>query len=123
MIKQNCCGNRKEFVCLLVAETFDVRIVGGIRNNTGRVEIRHQGVWGSVCDDEWDLVDADVVCRQIGFANATAAHHAFLPPGIGHIWMDEVRCTGSESKLQDCPSAPFGMHNCSQSDDAGVTCE
>jgi hypothetical protein len=108
-------------VCL-ATETFDVRIVGGT-NNTGRVEIRHQGVWGTVCDDDWDLADANVVCRQIGFSNATNAYHDFSPSGTGHIWLDNVNCTGSESRLQDCPSKPFGDHDCREFNHAGVTCE
>lgn len=106
-----------------VTETFDVRIIGGGTKNTGRVEIRHQGVWGTVCDDSWDIIDAGVVCRQIGFRKATAYYHSYRPAGSGHIWMDNVQCTGSESRLQDCPTQPFGNHNCGHSEDAAVTCE
>ena len=42
-----------------------VRLVGGYSPYEGRVEVCVDGVWGTVCDDQWDNADATVVCRQI----------------------------------------------------------
>ena len=44
----------------------DIRLVDGQNSNEGRVEICIDGVWGSVCDDNWDYKDASVACRQLG---------------------------------------------------------
>ncbi|KAJ8030427.1 Neurotrypsin [Holothuria leucospilota] len=101
-----------------------VRLVGGIRGNEGRVEIFHDGVWGTVCDDLWDDRDASVVCRQLGFGDSgDALRYAHFGSGVGPIWLDNVGCTGSENRLEECRSPGWGIHNCGHSEDAGVRCE
>ncbi|NXQ87404.1 MARCO protein, partial [Nyctibius grandis] len=95
-----------------------IRIAGGGRR--GRVEIFHQGSWGTICDDGWSTVDANVVCRMLGYYRATAAFTA--AGGTGQIWLDDVNCSGNEHSIFDCPKPDWGVNNCSHSEDAGVEC-
>ena len=47
-----------------------MRLVDGLTPDDGRVEICLNGVWGSVCDDFWDVREAIVVCRQLGYTGS-----------------------------------------------------
>uniref|UniRef100_A0A3Q0RS79 Neurotrypsin n=1 Tax=Amphilophus citrinellus TaxID=61819 RepID=A0A3Q0RS79_AMPCI len=100
-----------------------IRLVGGPSKSEGRVEVFHAGQWGSICDDQWDDSDAEVVCRQLGLSGvARAWSQAHFGKGSGRVWLDEVRCTGNELTLEQCPKSAWGEHNCLHSEDAGVSC-
>ena len=117
----------------------DLRLQGG-NTTQGRVEICINNIWGTVCDDSWDFLDARVACRQLGLPSSCngQSQNFFLnlcsPPtaaivlttgitvGVGQIWLDEVRCFGNESRLIDCPTDPHGSHDCGHHEDAGILC-
>ncbi|XP_071844175.1 antigen WC1.1-like isoform X6 [Apostichopus japonicus] len=102
----------------------DVRLVGGSTPNEGRVEVYYNGIWGTVCDDNWDDVNAWVVCRQLGMGNhGKATYSAFFGEGVGTIWMDRVGCAGDEVSLTECASRGWGVHSCGHHEDAGVYCQ
>jgi hypothetical protein len=87
------------------------------------VEVFYKGQWGTICDDSWDLNDAKVACRQLGYLNAVRAFQGGLvPDGSGRIWLDQVACNGNEQSLSRCSHNPWGNHDCSHSEDAGVEC-
>ena len=108
---------------LYLSTGVSVRVKGN-RIGFGRIEILHNGKWGTVCDDHWNLNDAKVVCRQLGFRGAkTALQGGDVPAGTGQIWLDDVVCTGREQFLANCSHTGWGIHNCIHSEDAGVHCD
>ena len=103
--------------------TDSVRLVDGGSRCAGRVEVLHRGQWGTVCDDDWDMRDAAVVCRELRCGEAVdALSDAHFGPGSGPIWMGDIHCSGSESLLRNCFSLDSSKHNCDHSKDAGVIC-
>uniref|UniRef100_A0A8C8S8L5 SRCR domain-containing protein n=1 Tax=Pelusios castaneus TaxID=367368 RepID=A0A8C8S8L5_9SAUR len=100
-----------------------LRVVGGKDSCSGRVEVWHHGIWGTVCDDTWDLADASVVCKQLGCGSAVSAlSEAAFGAGTGPIWVERVNCRGTESSLRDCPATPWGESDCGHKEDAAVIC-
>lgn len=100
-----------------------VRLRGGSSPREGRVEVYWDGGWNTVCDDSWDLNDAIVVCRQLGYPAAVdAVGNAFFGEGWGDILLDDVNCNGYETNLMDCQSNALYQHTCDHSEDAGVIC-
>nr|XP_020462144.1 macrophage receptor MARCO [Monopterus albus] len=96
----------------------NVRLVPG--KYRGRVEVKYNGVWGTVCDDRFDTADGTVICKMLGFR---AAVSTFSPTsGSGRIWLDDLQCTGKESSIFNCPQSEIGVNNCNHDEDVGVHC-
>uniref|UniRef100_K1PRQ0 Deleted in malignant brain tumors 1 protein n=1 Tax=Magallana gigas TaxID=29159 RepID=K1PRQ0_MAGGI len=108
--------------------TKDIRLQGGSHPLEGRVEVKVQGQWRTICDEHWDDLDATIVCRMLTEypidQNVTgiAYKSAFFGRGTGRVAMSRVNCNGSEVSLLTCPADMTGGVNCDHSRDAGVSC-
>lgn len=68
-----------------LTEQLKVRLAGYPRkHNEGRIEVLHKGEWGTICDDDFSIANANVLCRQLGFVSATGwTHSAKYGKGLG----------------------------------------
>ena len=100
-----------------------MRLTGSPFSYAGTVEIFRQGTWGAVCDANWDLSKARIICRQLGYQGAWAAlvgsHYG---SGSRPPWMNNVRCTGVERRIEDCAFDGWYESGCPETRSAGVVC-
>lgn len=99
----------------------DLRLSGG-SDSQGRLEIYHEGEWGTICDDHFDHNDASVACVQLGFS-ANSAHSIYTHGGgSGTIFLDDLGCNAEEERLEQCDHRGWRSHNCGHHEDVGVIC-
>ncbi|KAB0346718.1 hypothetical protein FD754_011575 [Muntiacus muntjak] len=107
-------------------KALEVRLKDGAHRCEGRVEVKHQGEWGTVDDLYWNLKDASVVCRQLGCGAAVGIpKEAYFGPGLGPIWLLYTSCEGVESAVSDCEHSnikDYRNDSYSHDWDAGVVC-
>ena len=87
------------------------------------MEVDLNEVWGTVCDDLWDLNNAQVVCTELGFYKAVAADHwAFYGQGSEQIWLDNLLHVGTEVTIENCTHKRWGSHYYPHYEDASANC-
>ncbi|CAG5124145.1 unnamed protein product, partial [Candidula unifasciata] len=94
--------------------------------NSGTVQVYKGGKWGYVCENGWDLIDANVVCREIGFTRGAASSK--IKNGTllesqktnASILLNDLHCSGTENTLHDCPYSL--LNDCSHDQTASVEC-
>ncbi|XP_063290969.1 deleted in malignant brain tumors 1 protein [Pelobates fuscus] len=104
-----------------VSPSLTLRLAHGENSCAGRVELFHEGAWGSVCDDGWNRVNADVVCRQAG-CGSTLQPIVSYGPGNGTVLLDDVICNGNEQELWQCTHRGWYIHDCGAQEHVGVKC-
>ena len=84
----------------------------------------YDGSWGTVCDNGWDLRDARVVCRMLGFDGAlNAPGSGRFGQGTGRVLLKYVNCDGTEDNLADCSHLGIGDYSsCGHARDASAIC-
>ena len=111
----------------------DIRLAGSSQSHSGRVEVKHTGIWGSICDDGWDHRESTVICRQLGYQTGyaigpdyfTAGRTSTYSPGTGEIWLAGVQCSGTEGRFDEC-EFQYGWGEtgeCDHEEDALVFCQ
>ena len=100
-----------------------MRLVGGTTRSKGRVEVYRNGFWGTICKDGWNIPDASVVCRMLGYTGAwTAGCCTDYPGGTGPVWLSDLSCTGEEKSLTECGHSGWGINDCDHGKDVEVIC-
>ena len=116
------------FFHIIAIKPFSLRLQGPFSaNGAGRIEVFYNGTWGTICDRGWDIRDARVVCRQLGYEYAVKTFSLFEVSWMyrlssGPIWLRDVSCAGSERNISRCSHSGWGVHDCRHFQDAGVQC-
>uniref|UniRef100_A0A3B3YGV5 SRCR domain-containing protein n=1 Tax=Poecilia mexicana TaxID=48701 RepID=A0A3B3YGV5_9TELE len=105
------------------AVVYSVRLVQGTNRCSGRLEVKTNQSWSSVCEKDFDLQDAEVVCREIGCGSPSVLQGALYGEAEAPVGSREFLCEGSESALLTCSSRKSSVRNsCSPGQAVGLTC-
>ncbi|XP_057664707.1 uncharacterized protein LOC130899046 [Diorhabda carinulata] len=119
---EDCADDSDEDIKHCEAPT-ELRLVGGSYPGEGRLEIKHNGIWGTVCDDDFNEDAAKVVCKILGYKGMSSVKKdGYYGAGYGPIWLDQVSCYGNETELNKCTHWNWGEHNCEHNEDVGIIC-
>ncbi|XP_025102889.1 lysyl oxidase homolog 3-like [Pomacea canaliculata] len=103
----------------------DVRLVNGTEE-AGRLEIVHEGTWGTVCEDEFGREEALVACKMLRIYDGKAVYAKSFMFGAGsdeqQILLSDLDCNGTETTLWDCKHSGLYNHSCRHSKDIGIIC-
>ncbi|KAM6972490.1 CD5 antigen-like [Aplochiton taeniatus] len=113
----NTDSDSKEVIC-----SESVRLVNGSGLCSGRVEVKSDQLWASVCEADFDRQDAEVVCRESGCGAPSALQGALYGEVEAPVWTKEFQCEGSESRLLDCVTSDSARDTCSPGKAVGLTC-
>uniref|UniRef100_A0A3B1IIK6 SRCR domain-containing protein n=1 Tax=Astyanax mexicanus TaxID=7994 RepID=A0A3B1IIK6_ASTMX len=99
------------------------RLVDGLHQCSGRVEVLHRGSWFTVCDADFNQQDAEVVCRELGCGSPVEVlGAAAFGRGEGQVWSEELQCRGDESDITLCSITSSHKYKSSHDNDVGLIC-
>uniref|UniRef100_A0A671TTP5 SRCR domain-containing protein n=1 Tax=Sparus aurata TaxID=8175 RepID=A0A671TTP5_SPAAU len=99
-----------------------IRLVNGNSLCSGRLEVKSNQRWSSVCEDDFDQQDAEVVCRELGCGAPSVLQGALYGEVEAPMWTKEFQCGGHESALLDCRTSGSDRNTCSPGKAVGLTC-
>ena len=118
--------------------TEQIQLTYGFKNSAGRVEVfdKYNNDYKVVCDRNWNLNDANVVCHQLGYPGAIRATrrsyftHRSISLSTEQVSaiFNNVDCTGLEESIFDCldiygmPLDISTLNTCPLQSTAGVIC-
>ena len=124
------CGDGSDEKKMQCSSPLQVRLVDGPDPRTGRIEVRHKGTWGTVCDDHFGHDEAKVICRMLGFPyeNAKVYNGTNDYSGDGPVWIrlqEDQTCSGNEMSITECKEQHLWVHDhhCEHAEDVAITCE
>ncbi|XP_030561181.1 uncharacterized protein LOC115762940 isoform X1 [Drosophila novamexicana] len=116
------CADKSDESDAVCKAPIEYRLEGGRSPIEGRLEVKYHGVWGSVCDDDFNIKAAQVACNNLGYYGAAKIEKNIFGPGSGPIWLDQVLCQGNETSIDMCRHWNWGEHNCNHTEDVGLRC-
>jgi lysyl oxidase-like protein 2/3/4 len=117
------CGFKPHYKCLPKQQrTYRTR--GGAVPWCGRAEVKKNGEWGTICDDGFDALEGNIMCRRLGYGTVkTITGPGGYGRGAGKIHFTQIRCTGTEDRIEDCASTMGTQaEQCGHARDVGFEC-
>uniref|UniRef100_A0AAZ1X0T2 SRCR domain-containing protein n=1 Tax=Oreochromis aureus TaxID=47969 RepID=A0AAZ1X0T2_OREAU len=99
-----------------------VRLLNGSSLCSGRLQVKSNQKWSSVCEADFDLQDAEVVCRELACGPPLVLQGGLYGEVEAPVWSKEFQCGGHESALLDCRSSGSARSSCSPGKAVGLTC-
>ncbi|XP_039471065.1 scavenger receptor cysteine-rich type 1 protein M130-like [Oreochromis aureus] len=117
-----CATSDYDISILNLACSHSVRLLNGSSLCSGRLEVKSNQSWSSVCEADFDQQDAEVVCRELGCGPPSVLQGALYGEVEAPVWSKEFQCGGHESALLDCRSSGSARNSCSPGKAVGLTC-
>uniref|UniRef100_A0AAX7VFW6 SRCR domain-containing protein n=1 Tax=Astatotilapia calliptera TaxID=8154 RepID=A0AAX7VFW6_ASTCA len=119
---KECLQLRLSSFSLYLTCSDSVRLLNGSSLCSGRLEVKSNQSWSSVCEADFDQQDAEVVCRELGCGPPSVLQGALYGEVEAPVWSKELQCGGHESALLDCRSSGSARNSCSPGKAVGLTC-